>query len=41
MPLRSLNEILDPSKARDLEFANFSRYFGNAPFAEMDTQKIP
>jgi hypothetical protein len=28
MPLRSLNEIFDLSKARDLEFANSSRYFG-------------
>jgi hypothetical protein len=28
MPLRSLNEIFDPSKARDLEFANSSRHIG-------------
>jgi hypothetical protein len=28
MPLRSLNEIFDPSKARDLEFANSSRSLG-------------
>jgi hypothetical protein len=41
MPLRSLNEILDPSKAWNLEFANSPRYIGDAPFAEMDTPKIP
>jgi hypothetical protein len=28
MPLRSLNEIFDPSKARNLEFANSPRSLG-------------